>query len=178
MMTGQMGRESAVDQDNVLMREALAEARAALQAGVFPVGAVLTQGSRILGRGRKTMDSDHLGHAEINLFRQVFEGRYHFSRSDGLILYTTLEPCIMCWAASRHLPISRLVYAMEDPYGGCAHLQLQNAPPRHRDRPLEIEGGVLREEARKLFAAFLENTAEPFWTGGGAEQFQAAVRHG
>ena len=164
------------EHDEILMRAALSEAAAALELGVFPVGAVLAQGPRIIGRARKTADSDHLGHAEVNLFRQVFGGALPFSRQDGLCLYTTLEPCIMCWGAARHLPISRLVYAMEDPYGGCAHLQIGNLPPRHRERPLEVRGGVLREDARRLFATFLARTEEPFWTRGGAGLFQAAVR--
>lgn len=164
------------EHDEILMRAALSEAVAALELGVFPVGAVLAQGTRIIGRARKTADSDHLGHAEVNLFRHVFGGPHQFSRQDGLTLYTTLEPCIMCWGAARHVPISRLVYAMEDPYGGCAHLQLGNMPPRHRDRPLQVTGGVLREESRKLFATFLETTEERFWKHGGAREFQAAVR--
>ncbi|GAC1040869.1 nucleoside deaminase [Rhizobium sp. No.120] len=159
-----------------VMGLALEEAEAALEKGVFPVGAVLVAGSRILGRAHKTMISNHLNHAEMNLFHQVFTGDYTLSRSDKLTLYTTLEPCIMCFGTMLHLPISRLVFAMSDAYGGCAHTKLENSPPRHISRAVEVVGGVRRQEACELFAKFLETTTEEFWLTGGASHFQAAVR--
>ncbi|WP_245261598.1 nucleoside deaminase [Ancylobacter sp. FA202] len=159
-----------------MMAEALAEAAGALEAGVFPVGAVLAQGTQVLGRARKTMASNHLNHAEMNLFHQVFIGDYRFARADGLTLYTTLEPCVMCFGTLLHLPITRLVFAMEDAYGGCASVILTGAPPRHQHRPVEIAAGVRRSEARALFAAFLDTTSESFWREGGASPFQATVR--
>lgn len=162
--------------DEQLMGEALAQAASALAEGVFPVGAVLARGTQILGRARKTMTSNHLSHAEMNLFHQVFIGDYRFARADGLTLYTTLEPCVMCFGTLLHLPITRLVFAMEDAYGGCASATLDGAPPRHQHRPVEIVAGVRRTEARALFAAFLDTTAELFWREGGAPPFQAAVR--
>mgnify|MGYP001811195417 CR=1 FL=1 len=159
-----------------MMGEALAQAAFALEEGVFPVGAVLAMGTQILGRARKTMASNHLSHAEMNLFHQVFMGDYRLSRADGLTLYTTLEPCVMCFGTLLHLPITRLVFAMEDPYGGCASVILTGGPPRHQHRPVEIAGGVRRREARAQFATFLDTTSEPFWREGGASPFQAAVR--
>ncbi len=159
-----------------MMGEALSEARLAFREGVFPVGAVLVAGQKLVARARKTMASTHLHHAEMNLFREVFGGDHEFTRADVLTLYTTLEPCSMCWGTILHLPISRLVYAMEDPYGGCASSRMDDLPPRHRDRALSVCGGVLRNEARELFAAFLEGTSEAFWRQGGAPQFQSAVR--
>ncbi|MDQ0346523.1 nucleoside deaminase [Ancylobacter vacuolatus] len=162
--------------DELMMAEALAEAAGALETCVFPVGAVLARGTQVLGRARKTMASNHLSHAEMNLFHRVFMGDYRFARADGLTLYTTLEPCVMCFGTLLHLPITRLVFAMEDAYGGCASVTLTGAPPRHQHRPLEIIGGVCRSEAQALFATFLDTTAEPFWREGGAPSFQAAVR--
>lgn len=110
------------------------------------------------------------------VFRAVFQGDYSFSRQDNLCLYTTLEPCIMCWGTLRHLPITRLVYAMEDAYGGCAEVSDAALPPRHQSRPLSICRGVRREEARELFRQFLDVTHEPFWVAGGAPEFVQAVR--
>ncbi|TIX88855.1 nucleoside deaminase [Rhizobium sp. P44RR-XXIV] len=166
----------AQSNDEYMMGVALAEARLALDAGIFPVGAVLVAGGEILGRAHKTMVSNHLNHAEMNLFHQVFKGNYAFSRNDGLTLYTTLDPCIMCFGTMLHFPITRLVFAMEDAYGGCAHMRLENAPPRHHSRAVEVIGGVRRLDACKLFADFLNTTTEEFWQTGGASHFQAAVR--
>jgi len=162
--------------DEEMMGQAIAEARVALDQGIFPVGAVVAHGNRVLGRARKTEESSVLSHAEMNVFRRVFEGVTSFKNSDNLTLYTTLEPCVMCFGALLHLPITRLVFAMEDAYGGCSAVQLDNSPPRHRPQSLQVVSGVLRAEALKLFGEFLVATAEPFWVKGGAPQFQAAVR--
>lgn len=162
--------------DEYMMGLALAEAKVALDAGVFPVGAVLATGNHVLGRSHKTTVSNHLNHAEMNLFHQVFRGNYTFSRNDGLTLYTTLDPCIMCFGTMLHLPITRLVFAMEDAYGGCGHTRLENPPPRHLSRAVEVIGGVRRSDACKLFADFLDTTTEEFWLTGGASHFQAAVK--
>ncbi|TCM55894.1 tRNA(Arg) A34 adenosine deaminase TadA [Rhizobium sp. PP-F2F-G48] len=159
-----------------MMAEALAEARAALDIGIFPVGAVLCVGEEIVGRAHKSMQSSELHHAEMNLFHRVFDGSRSFARTDGLALYTTLEPCIMCFGTLLHLPISRLVFAMEDAYGGCAAVRLDPSPSRHAARTIEIVGGTCREDARSLFRAFLDTTSENFWKKGGAPEFQAAVR--
>ncbi|OLP58045.1 CMP deaminase [Xaviernesmea oryzae] len=165
--------------DAALMGEALAQASLALEAGIFPVGAVLATGEgQVIGRAHKTMASNHLDHAEMNLFRSVFVSPYSHQRGDGLTLYTTLEPCIMCFGTLLHLPISRLVYAMPDAYGGCAAVRLAPSPPRHAEREVDITGGVRLEEARTLFRQFLDTTEEGFWRKGGAPHFQAAVRGG
>ncbi len=55
-----------------MMDEALHEARPALADGIFPVGAILTFGATIIGRGRKSMGSNHLDHAEMIAIRHVF----------------------------------------------------------------------------------------------------------
>ncbi|MBB5726097.1 tRNA(Arg) A34 adenosine deaminase TadA [Sphingomonas endophytica] len=54
------------------MDEALHEARPALADGIFPVGAILTFSATIIGRGRKSMGSNHLDHAEMIAIRHVF----------------------------------------------------------------------------------------------------------
>ncbi|OLP54560.1 CMP deaminase [Rhizobium rhizosphaerae] len=163
--------------DHALMGAALEQAALALAAGIFPVGAVLAApDGRVLGRAHKTMASNHLDHAEINLFRSVFVSPYDHQRSDGLTLYTTLEPCIMCFGTLLHLPIARLVYAMPDAYGGCASSRMVPSPPRHAAHTVEIIAGIRQDEAQALFRQFLDTTDERYWTSGGAAHFQAAVR--
>jgi len=81
------------DQD--LLREAVAEARAGLREGGLPIGAVLAdrQGS-IVGRGHnlRVQSDDPTAHAETVCIRNA--GR----RRDWaeLTLVSTLSPCIMC----------------------------------------------------------------------------------
>jgi tRNA(adenine34) deaminase len=156
-----------------MMGVALSEAENALAKGFLPVGAVLASGDVLIARASKSEDSNYLSHAEMNVFHAAFGGRPDLGGS--LTLYTTLEPCVMCFGTLWHLPIRRLVYAMEDAYGGFAHTAFNNLPPRHQSRELEIVGGVRRKEARRLLRHFFEATSEPYWIKGGAPHLQAAV---
>lgn len=159
--------------DDKWMREALIEAQKALDLDILPVGAVLVKDNKIVARTHKTMSSNLLDHAEMNLLRMVMEG--YVGGREAFTIYTTLEPCLMCYGTIRHCSLGRLVYAMEDPYGGAAAIPEQSLPNRHHTRPLNITAGVLREESRQLFKTYLSNTQEPFWANGGAADFQKLV---
>lgn len=165
--------------DDAFMKAALVEARKALETGFFPVGAVAVQGGRVLARAHKTMGSNLLDHAETNLMWDLFGQDDGVENAQDITVYTTLEPCVMCYGMMRHCKIGRIVYAMEDPYGGAAHTPDEVLPMRHRtgNRGVLVEGGVLREDARKFFAEFLATTQEPFWVQGGAAIFQEAVKN-
>ena len=157
------------------MREALGEAEKALALGILPVGAVIVRGNEVLARAHKTMDSAHLSHAETNVLKQVFWGDYAWSRADDLHVYTTLEPCVMCWGALQHVPITNVFYALEEPHGGCAHIAPTILPTRHRERLVMLEGGILRAEAKALFRQFLTTTKEAYWLDGNCKSFQDVV---
>jgi hypothetical protein len=57
-----------------MMREALAEAQAAGEAGEYPIGAVVVSDGELVSRGR--------------------------SRHDEAVLFTTVEPCPLCLGAA------------------------------------------------------------------------------
>lgn len=162
--------------DEALMGVALQQAEMALAEGVFPVGAILAQGRVVVGVGRKDVTSRALAHAEINLFRSVFTNGHHWRWDDGLTLFTTLEPCVMCFGTTLHLPIARLVYAMPDPWAGCTHLHEAELPARHAGQRLTVKGRVRASESAKLFAKFLARDDDPRWTSGPERQFLDAVR--
>ncbi len=84
------------------MREALAEARAALGTGDVPIGAVVVDGDgAVLGRGRnvREAEADPTGHAEVVALRAAARARGEW-RLDGCTLVVTLEPCTMCAGAA------------------------------------------------------------------------------
>jgi cytosine/creatinine deaminase len=98
------------------MRTAIDEARAGMAEGGLPVGAVLVQQGRVLGRGRNRLvqRDDSTAHAEIECLRA--SGRLE-SYAD-CTLYTTMMPCLMCTGAVAHLGIQRVVVAESETYQG------------------------------------------------------------
>jgi len=82
------------------MHLALAEARAAAQAGEVPVGAIVVLEDRVLARGgnRPIGDSDPTAHAEIVALRAAARALGNY-RMPGAVIYVTTEPCMMCAGA-------------------------------------------------------------------------------
>jgi len=104
---------SPVDEQH--LREAIAAAREARDAGNHPFGAVLVTAAGRTFRGLNTVvtDSDPTGHAETNLVRLAAR---ELSRDElrSSTLYTSTEPCAMCAGAIYWAGIGRMVYALSE----------------------------------------------------------------
>lgn len=108
-----MGDERA---DRELMALALAEARASLEAGGVPVGAVLAAGGEAIaaGRNERVQRGDPVAHGEISCLRN---GGRRPSYA-GTTLYTTLSPCQMCSGAILLFQIPRVVVGEARTFAG------------------------------------------------------------
>jgi len=153
-------REKALDE--VFMRDALEEAKAAEAHGDVPIGAVVVKDGRVVARAgnRREADRDPTAHAEILALRAASKvvGAW---RLEHCTLYVTLEPCFMCAGACVNARIERVVYAAKDPKAGAVE-SLANVPgdPRLNHRP-EVLGGVLAGEAGALLKAFFRERRRP-----------------
>lgn len=136
------------------MREALALAAEAADAGEVPVGAVVVREGRVIGRGynRPVSAADPTAHAEIVALREAAaaEGNY---RLPGCELYVTLEPCAMCVGAMVHARLARVVYGAADPKtGACGSVvDLTSLSTNHHT---QFGGGVLAEQCGAVLRAF------------------------
>jgi tRNA(adenine34) deaminase len=89
--------------DNLLhetfMREAIEESKKGKAAGNLPYGSVIVQSGKVIARSRnlRTTTSDPTAHAETNAIRTAV---HVLQRDDfsNCTLYTTSEPCPMCFA--------------------------------------------------------------------------------
>jgi tRNA(adenine34) deaminase len=108
------------DVDREAMAAALAEARAAADAGDVPVGAVVVDATGALlarARNRRVGDTDPTAHAEVLALREAARRRRSW-RLDGCTLYVTLEPCAMCAAACVLARLECVVFGAADPKAG------------------------------------------------------------
>jgi tRNA(adenine34) deaminase len=137
------------------MDMALAEARAAGDAGEVPVGCIIVRGGAVVARaGNRTLaDSDPTAHAEVVAIRQA-AALLGSERLDECDLYVTVEPCAMCAGAVSFAHIRRLYYGAADPKGGAVESGVQFfASPACHHRP-EVYGGIAEAEAAALLKAF------------------------
>lgn len=150
------------DRDRYFMGMALLEAKQSLDEMILPVGAVLVIGNEVIARGRKTKrDDPRLDHAEICALRS--RGRERKWATE-ITLYTTLEPCIMCFGTALNCRVGKIVFAMEDRFGGITNFPPIILPVRHQNEPVPIiTSGLMREESRKLLRQYFDKTDEKFW---------------
>lgn len=98
----------------------------AFLAGTIPVGAaVAAADSSVVARGRNRifeapgegLSGSRLAHAEIDALIKLDGSK----RYRDHVLYSTLEPCLLCVAAALHATVGRIEYAAADAFGGgCA----------------------------------------------------------
>jgi tRNA(adenine34) deaminase len=138
-----------------LMRLALAEARAAGDAGEVPIGAVAVIGGTVVARGQNRVlrDLDPTAHAEIVALRAAAAAVNNY-RLVNCELYVTLEPCAMCAGAMIHSRLGRLVYAAADPKAGAAGSVLEVLSHPRLNHKMLVTAGVLSEECGELLREF------------------------
>jgi tRNA(adenine34) deaminase len=143
------------------MEAALDEARAAAEAGEVPIGAVVIHDGEIIARGQNRVirGSDPTAHAEIVALRGSAAVLENY-RLNGCTLYVTLEPCAMCAGAMIHARIDRLVFGAADPKAGAAGsvLEVLNHPKLNHE--MQVEQGLLAEEAGELLRGFFRDRRE------------------
>ncbi len=148
------------------MQLALHEAQKALAAKEFPVGAVLVHEGEVVAVGkRENSQSDaanELDHAEVVALRNLFATQPEIDRS-RVIAYSTMEPCLMCYATLLLNGIRTIVYGYEDAMGGGTNLSLQELTPLYKEMQVQVIPHVLRSESLKLFKDFFADPENDYW---------------
>ncbi|MEO0273181.1 MAG: nucleoside deaminase [candidate division WOR-3 bacterium] len=132
------------------MREALKEARKALDAGEVPVGAVVVCKNRIIARAHNQTEklTDATAHAEM--LAMTAAANYLGSKYlNECTLYVTLEPCVMCAGALAWVQLHRLVFGASDPQRGYRLVQGKVLHPR-----TEVVTGIAADQAKELIDVF------------------------
>lgn len=151
-------RLSRIDRsrDEYFMREALAEAEKAHQAGEVPVGAVVVdKEGRIIGRGHNLVVAGHdpSGHAEIIALRNASQNIKNY-RLDNCAIYVTLEPCPMCSGAIIGARLTRLVYGAKDQKAGAVESVFKLFDERRVNHHTDVTAEVLEEDCLRMLRSF------------------------
>lgn len=145
--------------DAAAMREALDEARQAVEHDDVPVGAVvLSPSGAIVGRGhnRREVDADPTAHAEVLALREAAAavGTWHL---EGHTLVVTLEPCVMCAGAILAARIPRVVIGAWDPKAGATGSQWDVVRDARLAAQVEVVSGIDADAAAALLTAFFSD---------------------
>lgn len=142
--------------DETFMREALAACKRGVDAGQSPFGACIVRDGKVLAcnHNHVWLTTDPTAHAEVFTIRQACQSlkQVHLG---GATIYSTTEPCPMCFSSIHWARIGRIVYGarVEDARDfGFNELQISNREMvRVSGSKIEITPDFLRDEAINVY---------------------------
>ena len=140
------------------MREAISEARLALDTGDVPVAAILfdASGKRIaVGRNEREKLQDPTAHAEVVAIRAAAAARGDWHLTDTTLV-VTLEPCVMCAGAILAARIPHVVFGAWDEKAGAVGSVHDLLRDRRLNHQVEVIAGVEAEACAALLLEFFE----------------------
>jgi len=142
------------------MQQTLTLASMALELGELPIAAILVLNGKIISQdtASEKREKRYLGHAELVALEEADKLGLSFEERESAILYTNLEPCLMCMGASMSFFLGEIYYALESPGDGAVGL-VKSWERKEEDIPgyqiPMITGGLLREESIHLFEMYV-----------------------
>ena len=137
--------------DTKFMRYALRLAKLAALCGEVPIGAIVTLDNHIIAAGynQPCRTNDATAHAEIIALRRAATKLQNY-RLPRVTLFTTLEPCIMCYGALFNFRVERVVFGtFDERYQTTSSLLAANF-----NHQLALTSGILAVECRALLQDF------------------------
>ncbi len=142
--------------DEEYMHLAIEKAREGIKNGQTPFGACIVKDGKIISCVHNIVwqSTDITAHAEVYAIREACR-KLNYVDLSGCTIYSTCEPCPMCFSAIHWAKISKIVYGarIEDALdAGFNELTISNAAMKKIGRSsIEIIGDVLRAENQIVF---------------------------
>lgn len=137
------------------MGQALQEARFAQQIGEVPIGAVVVQNGRIIGRGHNLREHAQDGtlHAEVLALQEAYmvTGSWRLEDCD---LFVTLEPCPMCAGAMINSRVRTCYFGAMDPKAGVAGSLMNLLEDSRFNHQVQVVSGVREAECGAILQRF------------------------
>jgi len=138
------------------MRLAIKKAKSGIRRGQTPFGACIVKNNRVIACEHNIVwkNIDITAHAEITALRAACNKVKQIDLS-GATIYSTCEPCPMCFSACHWARISRIVYGVgikDAKKFGFNELAISNFKLKKLGKSkMQITAGLLMAENIKLF---------------------------
>lgn len=138
------------------MKLAIDKAKEGIKRGQTPFGACIAKDEKIISCVHNTVwqSMDITAHAEIIAIREACK-KLNMIDLSGCVMYSTCEPCPMCFCACHWAKISKIIYGthIEDAKKlGFSELTISDEKMKlFGNSPIEVIGDFLRKENLELF---------------------------
>ncbi len=133
------------------MMLAINEAKKAYKKNDVPIGCVIVKDGRIISKAhnKKEIKKNAIMHAEIIAIAKACK-KLKTWHLDDCVLYTTVEPCMMCTGAIIQSRIKKIYYSISNKsFGELENYHLKN-------KKIFIQNNILNEESKKLMQQFFK----------------------
>lgn len=146
------------DNFSYFMQVALDQAKLASDNNEVPIGAVVVIDNSVIGVGFNSPVSTNCptSHAEVLALNDAGKNIENY-RLVGADLYTTLEPCLMCFGAMVHARIKRCIYAAKDSKSGVITSNIVAEKMPMLNHQVEFIQGPYSVEASLLLQSFFQD---------------------
>jgi len=137
------------------MRAALRAAYEARDRDEVPIGTCVVVADELLAvAGNRTRtDCDPTAHAEMVALRAAAKEVGNYRLADAVV-YSTIEPCVMCAGALIQARVRRLVYGAQDERAGAVESRFRVCDTDFLNHRIEVSAGVLQEECKEIMREF------------------------
>ncbi|MEZ0180328.1 nucleoside deaminase ['Camptotheca acuminata' phytoplasma] len=137
------------------MREALKEAKKSFFKKEVPVGAVAVLNDKIIARSHNSVEIEKVffAHAEFLILKKLNK-KFQSYRLNDIIIYTTLEPCVMCTGALIQTRIKKVYYGAFSPRSGFLSKTSLFKKDIKFFQKISFESGLLKEESEFILKKF------------------------
>ena len=148
--------------DKKFMKLAIRKARAGIKKGDAPFGACVVKNDKVVIAAHNIVvsNTDITAHAEIMAIRAACRKLKTIDLS-GCVIYSTCEPCPMCFSACHWAKISKIIYGTKitDAKKKCgfSELAIPNTVMKKLGRSsMQIQGNFMRSDGMRLFDFWLK----------------------
>ena len=148
------------------MRVAIGIAKKGIAKQQSPFGAAIFDAKgKLIAKAYNTVlaDKDVTAHAEINAIRKACY-KLRKIKLEDCVLYSTTEPCPMCFSATHWAGISKIVYGTtinDAAKLGFSELKISNRKLKNLAKlKIEIFGPFMRKECLTLFKEYAKKVRE------------------
>jgi len=142
--------------DEKFMRLAIKKAKEGMRNGQTPFGACIVKNNKVIALVHNVVwkTTDITAHAEVHAIRVACK-KLKTINLEGCTIYSTCEPCPMCFSACHWAKIDKIVYGAricDAKKYGFNELDISNIiMKRHGKSPVMVVANVLRSENIKVF---------------------------
>lgn len=133
------------------MQLAYNEALKAYKKGDVPIGAIIIKNNKVIAKSynKKEKNNNAILHAELDVINKACK-KLKTWHLEECILYTTLEPCLMCMGAIVQSRINEIYYAAKNNNFGEINII------KKYNKQIKINSGLLEKESSELLKKFFQ----------------------